>query len=583
MIISNLCTVAGLVNGARGTILAVVLKDSRRREDVQGAISATDVKYVVMDVPKYCGPVIFPGHPTWVPIEPVSVRHDRNKGLERVQLPLVLAWGMTIHKSQGLTFPDGCVVDFRHAPNWQPVANVGMAFVAMSRAMFWQTQAFRELPDFWDFRKVLNQDLFKWRKAAEEEFDRRHDATMARVLQETGQRYDVETDFALHKAWSHAQKNQPLTQDEERDVREMLKVRGVLPAPDYPAPPVQDRRAPQGGGGRKRAMGMRAPAPKKKGRKGSGPEEDEEMPQVLWDEGLGCGPEEDEEMPQALWDEALADAGGDGFPDPSDLQDLECGGGFDDGQTEFERFDFGGLDDDPEDERDIGPFAGTARLDPQGMDGEGQGVPDAPPAECSLCTTMPCACHLRRMPEEAVECLACGVPGCWAARRTCPFRKHGGREAHKDAEMGDHVPHFGQRLVKFQGGTVEIDGILYQRGKATGVSNNCLIDTLRQLLEFSDDASLCHEVREKLRRKYSAPGLSFVGRQTYLILDLHWQDVVRYWAEVTGKDVNPEGITVVCVTAEHGQENGMVEGSGPRLVNVLNLGNNHFDPLLPFV
>ena len=64
MIISNLCTVAGLVNGATGTVLAVKLKESLRREEMDGAVSAADVEYVVVDVPKYRGPVIFPDHPT---------------------------------------------------------------------------------------------------------------------------------------------------------------------------------------------------------------------------------------------------------------------------------------------------------------------------------------------------------------------------------------------------------------------------------------------------------------------------------------------------------------------------------------
>ena len=100
--------------------------------------------------------------------------------------------GHTIHKSQGLTFPDGVVVDFRHAPNTKPVANVGLAFVAMSRATHWEKQAFRDLPDFWDFRKVLDQNLFKWRKDKEEHFDRLHDATMAKLLRRP---FDAEVDF----------------------------------------------------------------------------------------------------------------------------------------------------------------------------------------------------------------------------------------------------------------------------------------------------------------------------------------------------------------------------------------------------
>ncbi len=175
MIISNLRTEAGLVNGATGKVLGAVLKESLAREDLKGAVCASDVKYVVMDVPSYRGPVIFPGHPTWVPIEPQPVRHDRQKGWQRLQLPLALAWGITVHKSQGLTFPEGAVLDFAHSPTNKPVATLGLAFVAMSRTTSWEGQAFRDLPNFWEFRGVLKQELFRWRKRAEEAFDTLHE------------------------------------------------------------------------------------------------------------------------------------------------------------------------------------------------------------------------------------------------------------------------------------------------------------------------------------------------------------------------------------------------------------------------
>ena len=57
---------------------------------VRGAVSATQVAYVVVDIPKYAGPVVFEEHPTWVPIVPVPVKHKRFRGRERLQLPLVL-------------------------------------------------------------------------------------------------------------------------------------------------------------------------------------------------------------------------------------------------------------------------------------------------------------------------------------------------------------------------------------------------------------------------------------------------------------------------------------------------------------
>ena len=60
----------------------------------------------------------------------------------------------------------------------------------------------------------------------------------------------------------------------------------------------------------------------------------------------------------------------------------------------------------------------------------------------------------------------------------------------------------------------------------------------------------------------------------------HWEDVVRYWAEVTGAEVAPEDLTVTCLSWQH-DTSGLVEGRGPRRVYIVNDENRHFDPLLP--
>ena len=257
MIIANLRTQAALVNGSMGIVVGAVLRRVAPDQDLRSAVSAADVLYVVVDVPKYCGPVIFTDHPTWVPVAPVTVRHKRYKGWERVQLPLVLAWGITIHKSQGLTFSDGCVVDFAHHPSHQPVAKPGIAFVAMSRSCSWSSQAFRNLPRFWDFRMMLKDKLFQWRSCVEKRMDSLHDQTMALVW---GRPFDLEQDVRVHREWSEGKLGRALTEEELRDCREMLGVRGLRSAPQYTDEPVADGSGPRGGGGKKRSMGMKPPA-----------------------------------------------------------------------------------------------------------------------------------------------------------------------------------------------------------------------------------------------------------------------------------------------------------------------------------
>jgi ATP-dependent DNA helicase PIF1 len=67
--------------------------------------------------------------PSWIPIVPVTARWETQTGksLAHTQLPLTMAWGITIHKSQGLTL-EKVVVDLGHAD-----LTSGLSFVAISR------------------------------------------------------------------------------------------------------------------------------------------------------------------------------------------------------------------------------------------------------------------------------------------------------------------------------------------------------------------------------------------------------------------------------------------------------------------
>ena len=111
---------------------------------------------------------------------------------------------------------------------------------------------------------MLKQQLFQWRKRLEETMDARHDDTMRGLF---GKDFDLEADISMHQTWSEKKVKRSLTEDEMRDLREMLSVRGVRKAPEYADEPEQDRTAVKGGGGRKHSMGM-TPPPANKARKG---------------------------------------------------------------------------------------------------------------------------------------------------------------------------------------------------------------------------------------------------------------------------------------------------------------------------
>lgn len=119
MLTSNLWTKAGLCNGAMGTVRHIIFPENYKPPILPIAI------IVQFDNNDYIGPSFCKHSPNCVPIYPVtSVSKD---GLERQQLPLKLAWSITIHKSQGLTLKNSWI-------DLGPSEKVaGLTYVALSR------------------------------------------------------------------------------------------------------------------------------------------------------------------------------------------------------------------------------------------------------------------------------------------------------------------------------------------------------------------------------------------------------------------------------------------------------------------
>ena len=99
MLTSNLWVDVGLVNGAMGTIQAICYRTG----------GPPDLPIAVMvRFDRYSGPTL---HDGTVPITPLRCTWSSSGVLcSRLQLPLKLAWAVTIHKSQGLTL-DKVVID----------------------------------------------------------------------------------------------------------------------------------------------------------------------------------------------------------------------------------------------------------------------------------------------------------------------------------------------------------------------------------------------------------------------------------------------------------------------------------------
>ncbi len=117
MLTANLWVDVGLVNGAMGTVVAICYKSGQCPPHLPVA--------VMVRFDSYSGPTLPDGT---VPITPIRRTWSASGGhCSRQQLPLKLAWAVTIHKAQGLTL-DKVVIDVG-----KKEFSCGLTFVACSR------------------------------------------------------------------------------------------------------------------------------------------------------------------------------------------------------------------------------------------------------------------------------------------------------------------------------------------------------------------------------------------------------------------------------------------------------------------
>lgn len=123
MLSRNLWIEQGLVNGTRGAIHQIGLSTSETPHHTVPSV-------IMVAFPTYSGPTPWrtPGNIPLVPIVPHTARWESSNGqhCSRRQLPLQLAFAITIHKSQGMIL-DKAVIDLGKAD-----FSTGLTFVAVS-------------------------------------------------------------------------------------------------------------------------------------------------------------------------------------------------------------------------------------------------------------------------------------------------------------------------------------------------------------------------------------------------------------------------------------------------------------------
>ncbi|XP_066930917.1 ATP-dependent DNA helicase PIF1-like [Clytia hemisphaerica] len=149
MLTRNLWSDVGLCNGSLGIVKDIIFQ----RNHLPPALPIA----VIVKFDKYTGPSFFDDEDSCVPIVPiVETSSEDNIQKERMQIPLKLAWSITIHKSQGLTL-DKVVVDLGKKESMD-----GLTYVALSRVKKLTDMVIESFP-FERINKLSDGKRFKFR------------------------------------------------------------------------------------------------------------------------------------------------------------------------------------------------------------------------------------------------------------------------------------------------------------------------------------------------------------------------------------------------------------------------------------
>jgi len=146
---------AGLTNGARGIVKYIVYEGKTKPTSVPSL--------VIVEVPQYTGPGYL-GMDKCVPIVPIKRDWYANKTkVWRRMIPLKIAYGKSIHSSQGASEKGRIIVNLGS----KEFAN-GLTYVALSRVTKFENLSFYPMKSYQRFSAIKTSKVFKDRKLQDE-------------------------------------------------------------------------------------------------------------------------------------------------------------------------------------------------------------------------------------------------------------------------------------------------------------------------------------------------------------------------------------------------------------------------------
>ena len=159
MITTNLWKEVGLTNGAKGKVKYIIYAKGEKPPMLP--------RIVIVEVEQYTGPS-FMGMKKCVPITPIT-RHwyEGGKLCTREMLPLNLGYGITIHKSQGMSM-DKVIIDIGRKE-----FACGLTYTAISRPRSIENVAFYPFFNYERVSRIKTQQVFNMRRIQDR---REHDS-----------------------------------------------------------------------------------------------------------------------------------------------------------------------------------------------------------------------------------------------------------------------------------------------------------------------------------------------------------------------------------------------------------------------